>query len=137
MTPTLFGRWQTRLFLLSTVGIIITIPFYLLFSNNPDFFIVLLSVFLLGLVWDTIYNFLQKLRWDHDWPGTLQLLSGIVEGIVIGVLCKTNILPVSSFFKLQYFIVHYIIVWLAVYTCSQTVMRVIFPRWRFRGGQLI
>jgi hypothetical protein len=29
MTPTLFGRWQTRLFLFATVGVLITLPFYL------------------------------------------------------------------------------------------------------------
>ena len=136
MTPTLFGRWQTRLFLLSTVGIIITIPFYLL-NKESVFFVVLFYVFLLGLGWDAIYNFLQKLRWDHDWPGTLQLLAGIVEGIVLGLLCKSKILPGLTNFNLPDFIIHYSTVWLAVYTCSQTIMRVIFPRWRFRGGQWI
>jgi len=29
MTPTLFGRWQTRLLLFSTIGVLVTLPFFL------------------------------------------------------------------------------------------------------------
>jgi hypothetical protein len=27
MTPTLFGRWQTRLLLLATLGVLVSLPF--------------------------------------------------------------------------------------------------------------
>lgn len=29
MTPVLFGRWQTRIFLLATVGLLVSLPFAL------------------------------------------------------------------------------------------------------------
>ncbi|MDE5116507.1 MAG: hypothetical protein O4860_04405, partial [Trichodesmium sp. St2_bin2_1] len=72
MTPTLFGRWQTRLLLLATVGILITIPF-----SEPIYFSVLAYIAILGLFWDVVYDFLQKFRWDRDWPGVYQLLAAI------------------------------------------------------------
>lgn len=33
------------------------------------------------------------------------------------------------------FLLHYSAVWLAVFIASQSLMRIIFVRWRFRGGQ--
>ena len=32
---------------------------------------------------------------------------------------------------------HYFVVWLAVFIASQSIMRVLFVRWRFFGGQVI
>ena len=78
MTPTLFGRWQTRLLLLATVGILITIPF-----SEPIYFSVLAYIAILGLFWDVVYDFLQKFRWDRDWPGVYQLLAAIWEAIFL------------------------------------------------------
>ncbi|MBD1926790.1 hypothetical protein H6F74_11105 [Trichocoleus sp. FACHB-90] len=138
MTPTLFGRWQTRLLLLATVGVLVTLPFYLgiIGPANPVYFWVLLDVAIFGLAWDVLYDYLQKFRWDRDWPGVLQLLAGIWEAIFIVLLVKIFGLPgVRRDLPLQWFALHYSVVWLAVYMASQTIMRIIFPRWRFRGGQ--
>jgi hypothetical protein len=80
MTPTLLGRWQTRLFLLATVGVLITLPFYFSIIDinlgagyHPVFFWILGYVALFGLVWDIVYIYLQKFRWNRDWPGILAL----------------------------------------------------------------
>jgi hypothetical protein len=145
MTPTLLGRWQTRLFLLATIGVLITLPFYFGIiganpgvGNNPVFFWILGYVALFGFVWDILYIFLQKFRWDRDWPGIFQLFAGIWELVFVGCGVKLLGLPnVSKAVPLFWFIVHYSAVWLGVYIASQSLMRILFPRWRFRGGRLL
>lgn len=140
MTPTLYGRWQTRLFLLSTVGLFLSWLYALgLFGTEPgdSYYWVLLYVAVLGLGWDILYNYLQKFLWDHDWPGVLQLGSAILEGIVLTLLININVLPhlSSDHFDVIAFVKHYGSVWLGTYLSSWTLMRILFPRWRFRGGE--
>ncbi|MGB3691643.1 MAG: hypothetical protein WA865_04495 [Spirulinaceae cyanobacterium] len=138
MTPTLFGRWQTRIFLLATIGSLITLFFYVVKNGDSLFFCILLYVALFGIAWDLLYMYIQKFRWDRDWPGAFQLLAGIWEALFILGLIKTIGLPGVSNqkFDLFWFICHYSAVWLGVYLASQSLMRIVFPRWRFRGGQL-
>ena len=38
-------------------------------------------------------------------------------------------------FDLPLFILHYTIVWLGIFILSQSLMRILFPKWRFKGGQ--
>lgn len=139
MTPTLFGRWQTRLLLLATVGVLVSLPFATgLIGGLPGsvYFLILVYVAIFGCCWDNLYNYLQKTRWDRDWPATYQLFAGIWE--MIFVLCGVKIIglpAVSKQLPLGLFLLHYSVVWLAVFIASQTLMRVIFPRWRFRGGE--
>ncbi|MBD0300792.1 MAG: hypothetical protein ICV85_01050, partial [Tolypothrix sp. T3-bin4] len=86
MTPTLFGRWQTRLLLLATVGIFVSLPFAmgLIGSNaNSVYFWILGYVAIFGLGWDMLYNYLQQYRWDRDWPAAFQLLAGIWELVFV------------------------------------------------------
>ena len=139
MTPTLFGRWQTRLLLLATVGVLVTLPFAMGFIGpgaNSAYFWILGYVAVFGLGWDVLYNYLQKFRWDRDWPGVFQLLAGIWELVFVGCGVKILGLPaVSKEIPLFWFILHYSLVWVAVYVASQSLMRILFPRWRFRGGQ--
>ncbi|MCL2937167.1 MAG: hypothetical protein MGU50_11655 [Trichodesmium sp. MAG_R02] len=134
MTPTLFGRWQTRLLLLATVGILITIPF-----SEPIYFSVLAYIAILGLFWDVVYDFLQKFRWDRDWPGVYQLLAAIWEAIFLLLIANTIDLPLLEVSDLETgnFALHYSLVWLGRYIVSQTLMRIFFPRWRFRGGRFL
>jgi hypothetical protein len=135
MTPTLLGRWQTRLLLLGTIGVLLSLLFFLVTLNGAFFFVVF-YVALFGMGWDVLYNMLQQWRWDHDWPAAFQVAAGVWEAIVIAVLFKTRLLPgVSQEVPLALFFVHYSLVWIAVFAASQTAMRVFFPRWRFRGGQ--
>lgn len=138
MTPTLLGRWQTRFFLLSTIGVLITLPFSFI-GGEGIFFLILFYVLLFGLFWDVVYNYLQKLRWDHDWIGAFQFLAGIWEAIFIVLLLNNLELDLPGVnarnFNVWWFTMHYSCVWLGVYVASQTLMRIIFPRWRFRGGK--
>lgn len=145
MTPTLFGRWQTRLFLFATVGVLITLPFYLgvigpdlIDGERSIYYRILGYMALFGCCWDILYNYLQKFRWDRDWPGALQLVAGIWEAVFVACGVKLLGLPgISKELPLVWFAIHYSLVWLSIYTASQALMRILFPRWRFRGGQIV
>lgn len=136
MTPTLFGRWQTRILLFAIIGSLVNVPFFLLNGNNPAFFFMLAYIAILGLGWDVLYHYLQQFRWDHDWPAVLQLLAAIGEGVLFAILYKLLPLPaVPQTIPLSLFVLNYSLVWLAVFVTSQSIMRIVFPRWRFHGGQ--
>ncbi|WP_460202307.1 hypothetical protein [Scytonema sp. NUACC21] len=142
MTPTLFGRWQTRLLLLATAGVLVSIPFAsgLIASNHGTvYFWILAYVSLFGLGWDIVYDQIQKYRWDRDWPAAYQLFAGIWE--LVFVFCGVKVfgfLPIpvpKELLPPHVFLLHYCVVWLAVFLTSQSLMRIVFVRWRFRGGQ--
>ena len=139
MTPTLFGRWQTRIFLLATVGIVVSLPFVFgLVGNHPGlvYFWILFYIGLFGLALDCFYHFLQQFLWDRDWPGVLQFIAAISEAIFLAIVISLLDLPHidGSNFDLSLFALHYTVVWLAIYLASWTIMRLLFPHWRFRGG---
>ncbi|MCH2232490.1 MAG: hypothetical protein MK111_24615 [Crocosphaera sp.] len=141
MTPTLFGRWQTRIFLLATIGVIFSLPFYFGFLGGHEgdlsYFFVVIYVAIFGFFWDILYDYLQKILWDHDWPGVLQFLAGVLEGFFLFLVIILIGLPgIKSYqFDLFVFIKHYSLVWLAIYLSSWIIMRLLFPRWRFCGGE--
>lgn len=142
MLPTLFGRWQTRFFMLSTIGVLFSLPFYFGIIGNhqgdPVFFWVLLYVGIFGLFWDILYDYLQKLLWDHDWPGILQFFAAVTEGIFLALVIKIFGLPlIDKDLDLGLFFLDYFLVWAATYLFSWLIMRLLFPRWRFRGGEWI
>ncbi|MCI0579055.1 MAG: hypothetical protein L0332_03875 [Chloroflexi bacterium] len=136
MTPTLFGRWQTRVFLLGTVGLFITFFISLLAWIIGQFFwdffkppFLLFLVIVFGFLWDVLYNFAQKFRWDRDWPPAFQFIAGFLEMFPVLVVALFLDVPVWLF------LLHYWSVWLATFIMSQGPMRILFPRWRYRGGQ--
>ena len=131
MTPTLSGRWQSRLLLLGSIGSLISFGFALLFNSVMPL-ILLALVILFGLIWDYFYDKIQQRRWDHDWPPTFQLLAGIFEGIFIFGLIQ--ILPLPGLPNVIQFWAHYGTVWIFTFLASQSMMRLFFPRWRFNGG---
>lgn len=139
MTPTLFGRWQTRLLLLLTIGFLVSIPFAIgLIASSPGivYFEILAYVAILGLGWDIVYNRLQKYSWDRDWSAIYQLFAGIWEMVFIWLgIGVFRFLPLPQEISFRIFLLHYGIVWIAVFIASQTLMRILFPRWRFRGGR--
>ncbi|MGB3532497.1 MAG: hypothetical protein WBA13_03160 [Microcoleaceae cyanobacterium] len=139
MTPTLIGRWQTRLLLFTTVGVLVTLPFcFGYFGTMPSWIYLWILGYLaiFGLIWDRLYIYLQNFRWDRDWPGIFQLLAGIWEAGFLIIIVKVLPLPgiAAEGLNLQIFVLHYSLVWIAMYIASQTVMRILFPHWRFRGG---
>ena len=64
MTPTLFGRWQTRFLILITVGLLETLFFGWLYQDYVTTASILAYVLVIGFVWDILYQFLQTFRWD-------------------------------------------------------------------------
>ncbi len=133
MTPTLRGRWQSRLFLMGTLGFLVTIFFMIVFGSIAPFYLLVL-VTVLGFFWDIVYTLIQKWRWDHDWPPAFQLGAGIWEMIVLAALVYgADIIGMAP--RPDQFLLHYSAVWLAVFAGSQSLMRLVFPRWRYNGGQ--
>ncbi len=137
MTPTLIGRWQTRLVMILTLGVIVTAAFAA--TRDGPFFPTLGYVLGFGLVWDILYILVQKLRWDRDWPAVFQVANGIVEGLLIFWLIASIGLPGIPRGSVgpATFAAHYGLVWLTIFVWVQGPMRVFFPRWRFHGGRFV
>ncbi len=137
MTPTLAGRWQTRLATFATLGVLVSLLFVPFLGATP--FIVLFWVALLGLVWDVVWILVQRLRWDRDWPPAFQWASAYIEAaflfLVVGVFglpgLERGSLPLFGF------LVHYSVVFLAIFAWVQGPMRALFPFWRFHGGRIV
>jgi len=138
VTPTLLGRWQTRLFLLATVGAIVTAIFAAARSDET-FFLVLGYVALFGVAWDVVFIVLQSVRWDRDWPTAFQVAAGAVEGALIWALLEGTGLPGidKGSVPVEFFIGHYGLTWLAVFLVTQGPLRVLAPRWRYNGGRVV
>lgn len=140
MTLTLAGRWQTRFFLLTVGGIPVTAVFAWLFGTLTPFAL-LGYVLLFGLGWDTLYNVLQTWRWNRDWPPLFAWLTGLWEGAflwaVLNLLWAAGItLPgIAAGGGYGRFAVHYLAVFSITWVASLGLMPILFPRWRFRGGQ--
>jgi hypothetical protein len=146
MVPTLAGRIETRIFMLATVGVIVTAIITPLLglpgslsSAYKTTYIILATVAVLGIVWELIYHFLMQWRWEKDWPSMFGLLTGIPEGIVIWVLLdktgvpgiKAGAVPGGAY------LIDFIVVWLCIWLVVQGPMRIPFIRWRFHGGRVI
>lgn len=147
MTPTLAGRWQTRLLLMGTLGLFLTLFLMIVFGafrlgpTQRDFWKLLFLlgyVTLLGLALDILYIELQRFRWDHDWPMVFQFFSGLFEGIIIFILFFFNLLPGVMYGNNDWsrFLWHYVLVWQVTFWWLFGPMRILFPRWRFHGGEL-
>ncbi|HZQ35300.1 MAG TPA: hypothetical protein VFD32_05170 [Dehalococcoidia bacterium] len=140
MTPTLPGRWQTRLALALVPGLPVTALFALFNRDGADaLLLVLLYVALFGVAWDVLYIALQKLRWERDWPPLFQLAGGVAEGALLYTFLAVTGLPgiPGGAVPFGLFCAMYTTVWLAGFAATQGPLRAIFPRWRFSGGRLI
>jgi hypothetical protein len=141
MTMTLGGRLQTRLVLLSSVGLLWTLAVSPLLPR-PDgiplrvaFQITLVSsiaMTLLGLLWELVYHCLQQLRWDKDWPPLFALAAGTIEAVPIWlVLRAVDVLPDGCTLL---FALHFASTWVLVWLLTLGPLAVLQPRWRFEGG---
>ncbi len=139
MTPTLLGRWETRLLLLATVGVVVTIIVGLLVHNFATPFAVLGYVFLFGVVWDIFYQATINYRWDRDWPTVFQVLAGIVEGALVWFLAHAGLLPGVAPAKLPFgvFIGMYATIWVLTFMIAQGPLRLFLVRWRYQGGEVV
>jgi hypothetical protein len=144
MTPLYWGRVQTRLFLLVVIGGLWTLliaPALPGEGTSGDkyqaAFSVLAVVFVLGIVWDGIYQLLQQFRWEKDWPIMFALLVGIPEEIAAWLVLDAGLVPGDPHITGSAFLVHFTTVWILTWLFVIGPMRVPFIRWRFNGGRLI
>jgi hypothetical protein len=145
VVPTLTGRIQTRIFLLAVVGGLITLIIVPILPGSAplsdkyrDGFLVLLSVAVVGVLWELLYHLLMQWRWEKDWPTLFGLVEGVPEGALIWILLSAGAIPgiVGSVGGVA-FLIQFILVWLGVWLAANGPMRVPFIRWRFRGGRLV
>jgi hypothetical protein len=147
MVPTLSGRIQTRVFLLLVIGIPWTLVISLIAPAQPGAgighvyeatFWVLAEVIIVGaLVWEPLYHLLMQFRWEKDWPTMFILLEGIPEGLVAyGLLHAIGPHPHPGATAAT-FLIDFIPLWILVWLGAIGPMRVLFHRWRFRGGQIL
>lgn len=144
MVPTLIGRLQTRLFLLATVGVLLTLLVTPVVPSSASLggtyratFGVLVTVAVLGLLWELLYHGLQQFRWEKDWPTMFGLLTGLNEGLLVWLLVAAGAVPGADGASFGGFFLHFVVVWLGVWLTANGPMRVPFLRWRFRGGRLV
>lgn len=139
MTPTLMGRLQTRVAVTVVIGGLwsaLLAP--LLTASVRELMIVLSTMGALGLLWDVLYHWLMGFRWEKDWPSLLGLLTGVNEGVVLALVLNTGAVPgLEVGPSLTTFLVHFVTVWLVTWAWLQGPMKVLDPRWRFRGGRLL
>lgn len=146
LTPTLAGRIQTRLFLVVVIGIpwtIIAAPPIAAASGVSvgDMYAVgfaaLLWVGVIGIGWELVYHALQQLRWEKDWPTFFGLVTGLPEGLLILLLlaagAPADLGPIPVFPYIALFGTTWVLIWLV----ANGPMRLVFIRWRYRGGRLV
>jgi hypothetical protein len=139
MTFTLLGRWQIRVLLLATVGLLLTI--LMVVKSSPTIagqtLLTLIYLSLFGLGWDFAYHQLQRLRWDGDWNGLLQLGGAVWEAIFLVTIIKVIGLPGidRASFNIAGFIGFYTSFSLLSAIVTHSLLRILSPYSRFNGGQ--
>jgi hypothetical protein len=145
VVPTLNGRIQTRIFLLAVVGGLITLIIVPILPGSAplgdkyqDGFLVLLSVAVVGVLWELVYHLLMQWRWEKDWPTLFGLAEGVPEGVLIWILLSAGAIPgIAGSVGGVAFLIQFILVWLGVWLVANGPMRVPFIRWRFHGGRIV
>lgn len=145
MVPTIYGRIQTRLFLLAIVGGVITaLVTPMLPVSGPmeqryqATFVVLAAVGVIGIAWELVYHFAMQWRWEKDWPTLFGLVTIVPEGLLLWALATNRMLPgLPGPVPTAAFAIHFAVVWVIVWAVANGPMRVPFIRWRFRGGRLM
>ncbi|MER5644095.1 hypothetical protein [Streptosporangium sp. NPDC002524] len=144
MVPTLLGRIQTRLFMLATVGVVITLLIVPLLPGSGSLsgryvngLLVIAAVAVLGVVWELIYHFLMQFRWEKDWPTLFGLLTLVPEGLVLYFLLRSGAVDFIDPVPPAAFWTHFTVVWVSIWLVTNGPMRVPFIRWRFRGGRVL
>ncbi len=139
MTFTLFGRWQIRVLLLATIGLMLTIAIAIKSGSTiaGQAFLTLIYLGGFGVGWDLVYHQLQRLRWDGDWNGLLQLVAAIWEGVFLVMIIKSIGLPGidRANFNLPGFVGFYTLLSFLNFVATHSLLRILSPYSRFSGGQ--
>ena len=146
MVPTLSGRLQTRTFLTFFVGLPWTLLVTLVLPRRAGFgmgelykgtLVTLLALWVVGvLFWELAYHGLMQLRWEKDWPTLFGLLLVVPEGLLTWFLVFKVLKPSDSATTTT-FVVHLLTTWFLMWCMANGPLRVVFIRWRFRGGEIV
>jgi len=145
MVPTLNGRIQSRLFLMVVVGGLITLVIVPVLPGSAPIedkyrngFLVLISITVLGVLWEFLYHFLMQWRWEKDWPTLFGLVTGVPEGLLVWLLLSAGAIPgIVGTVSGAAFVIQFTVIWLGAWLVANGPMRVPFIRWRFNGGRLV
>jgi hypothetical protein len=141
MLPTLNGRIQTRIFMLATLGALITLVLTPVLPGDPDYrttFIILATVLVLGIGWELIYHVIQQFRWEKDWPTLFGFITCVNEGALVWLLLELEAVPgIDGEVPFGAFLIDFLVIWMAIWVAVNGPMRVPFIRWRFFGGRLV
>lgn len=142
------GRWQTRIIVFLFVGLPATLLFALAWigdrsdSGFSTVFLILSTVFLVGMALDIVYFTIQSLRWENDWPFVLHLFFSICEFLIVLVLMAFDLLPfapasvISGAAMRVTLIMHFILVLSLSVLVLLGPLQVFLPRWRYNGGEI-
>ena len=142
MTPTLAGRWQTRLLLYFVVGLPVTYLFALYLDPEDesfyDPFVFLTALFLIGFLLDPVYNHIQRFRWDNDWPFAFFVFFAFCEFLITLALLNIGVLDPFLVYRIDNgtAFVHFGFVLLFMFLAVLAGVQVFFIRWRFKGGEI-
>ena len=144
MLPTLFGRIQTRIFVIAVIGGIWALIISPLLPGDATvsdkykaMFGILLIVGVVGILWELLYHGLMQFRWEKDWPTLFGLLVGIPEGIVDYVIAKSGVLSFTEDVTLAQFLIGFTTTWIVTWLWVNGPMRIFTVHWRYRGGRLV
>jgi hypothetical protein len=148
MVPTLVGRIQTRIFLLVVIGVPWTLLVSPVLPRLPggsvggvyaSTFFVLATVAVVGSVfWEPLYHAVMQFRWEKDWPTLFGLIEGIPEGLLAYAIFRAvGPKPDPPAAGGGTFLAHFTSLWLLVWLAANGPLRVVFLRWRFRGGRIV
>ena len=143
MTPTLAGRWHTRVLLYVVLGLPITWLFAsTLTLADPDQFydpfVFLTALLVLGLVADIAYIQIQRFRWDQDWPFAFQFFFSILEFLAVLGLMNAGALDGFLTFRIPGWTAFWHFMWVFVPSFLALLggIQIFLLRWRFNGGEL-
>lgn len=152
MTPGLAGRIQTRVIVTGLVGGLWTLLVTPLLPRPSwrgsrvslgamyEMTVAGLGVVIvIGLAWELVYHGLQQLRWDKDWPSLFVLVTAVNEGVTTWLgLHALGFVPGPPGVDSPFFGVYagfFLSMWVVIWLFLQGPIRVIAPRWRYRGGR--
>ena len=156
MTPTLAGRWHTRLLLFFLIGLPVTFlyawylaawrlsdvvtwlpPFELTIFQDPFKF--LTGILVLGLILDVAYIQLQRFHWDQDWPFAYQFFFSWVEFFIVFFLMDFGLLDFmfpDGRIPFTTAVWHFTWVFTLSFVGVLALIQIFFVRWRYKGGEL-
>jgi len=166
MTPTLFGRWHTRLVLFVFIALPVTFlyawylsawrfsdvysiawPFDQVWLNLPPFelsifqdpFAFLLVLLIVGLILDVLYIQIQRFHWDQDWPFVYQFFFSWVEFFIVFYAMDFGLLDflfTDGRIPFSTAFWHFFWVFVPSFIGVLALIQIFFVRWRFMGGEV-